>query len=275
MAHPILWVRRLRIGHALACPVRHHGDGGRVQFDRPQVIAKALQDRLQHPRMGGDVDGDTLKLHLARLQFRLQTIQRGLRTARHAQGRTIDRAQIQIITQQRPQLIRRQADRQHPPRRHRIEQSAAQMHQPDAILETHDPRHAGGGILAHGMPDQGGRFHAPAHPQLRQRIFDDHDQRQLHGWSLQPLIRRRLLPLFGQPDRTDIVIELALQHGQAALHPVAEHRLRLIQILRHARILRAATGEHEDHIRRIAHGFVVEHPARIIRAQRRRRLGMA
>ena len=66
---------------------------------------------------------------------------------------------------------------------------AAQMDETDAILERHHTGEAGGGILAHAVADQRRRCHAPGHPEPRQRVFDDHDQRQLDGRPLQPLHR--------------------------------------------------------------------------------------
>ena len=55
-----------------------------------------------------------------------------------------------------------------------------------------------------------------------------------------------------QPERADVVVELRLQHREAAVHPVGEDRLGLVEVARHAGVLRAAAGEHEDDLGRVA-----------------------
>ena len=66
---------------------------------------------------------------------RFEIVEGRLRSGGHTQLRGVDSTKVQIIAQHGRQLVCRQGDRQHATGRHRIEQLAAQMHQPDAILE--------------------------------------------------------------------------------------------------------------------------------------------
>ena len=146
------------------------------------------------------------------------------------------------------------------------------MHQPDAILERHHPGKARRRVLTHRVADQNVRLHPPAHPQLGQRIFGDHDQRQLHRRPLQRLVRHRLRARFGQPQRLEVIIEPRLKHLQPAIHPFREHRLGLVKVPRHAGILRPAAGKHEHDLGVIPHNAMLEHPPRVVLFQQRCRL---
>ncbi len=149
-----------------------------MQRDAAQKVTKTLQNRLQHLGMGGDVDGNALGFYLPRRQRFCQRLQRGIGTRDNTMARRIDRSHIQIARQQRAQLGLIQRNGQHAPRYYGVKQTAAQMHQADAIFKAHHPRKAGGRVLTQRMPDKGRRLHPPAVIQFRQRIVGDHDQRQ-------------------------------------------------------------------------------------------------
>ena len=122
----------------------------------------------------------------------------------------------------------RERHAEHPAFVNGIKELPAQMHQPDAILEAHHPGEASGGILAHRMADEGGGPHPPALPQLRQRVFGDHDQRQLHRGRGEPRGRRFHIGGVGQPQRADVVIEFGREDIEPAIHPVGEDRFGLV-----------------------------------------------
>ena len=212
--------------------------------------------------MRSNVDLDALILDLAGLQYLGQPVQRRLGAADGGQAGGIDAGNVQFLADQRLYLVQRQRDRQHAARRHGVKQPSAQQHQVDAILEPDHTGQTGGGILAHRMAHQRCGPHAPAEPQLRQRIFHDHDQRQLHRGLLQPGVCFGGIAV-GQPDGADIVVEALLQMLQPPVHPFGKDRLDLVKVARHARILRPATGEHEHHIRPGPQRVMGEHPARV------------
>ena len=176
MLHPVVGIGGLGVGDERAGPVRDERDLRRGQGDLAQIGAKARQDRVQQAAMGGDVDGDALVGDLLRIEPRGQCVQRGIGAGGDAERGAIHCRKVQILAQMGAQLVGRKRHGQHPAPLHAVHQLPAQMHQPDAILEADHTGQAGGGVLAHGMTDQRLRGHAPGHPELRQRIFDDHDQ---------------------------------------------------------------------------------------------------
>ena len=165
------------------------------------------------------------------------------------------------LAQQAPHLGSGQGHAEHAAHRHGVEQLAAQQHQADAVFERHHAGQAGRRVLAHAVADQSGGLHAPRHPQLRQRVLHDHDQRQLHRGALELLHRLRVLAGFWQPQGTDVVVQLFLQHVQAAVHPVLEHGLGGVELARHAGVLGTAAREHEHHLGVVAQVAVAEHAA--------------
>ena len=267
---PVIGAGGLFRGQRLPGPVRDHRQPRRMQGDRRQERAKTAQNWLQHPGMGGNVDGDALGFDPFGRQPRRQIDQRGIGAGDNGQFRCVHAGDIQIA-QMRAQGVQRQRHRQHPARRHRIEQCAAQMHQGDAILETQHPGQAGRRILAHRMADQRGGTDSPAFQHHRQRVFGDHDQRQLHRGLLERLVRPRFLPGFRQPECADVIAQPRLQHGQPAVHPFGKDRLGLIQIARHPGVLRTAAGEQEHHIGIVQRGMG-EHAAGVVGFEQCRRL---
>ena len=274
MADPVGGVGRLGRREVIAGTVGQDGDVWGVEGNGAQVIAKAGQDRLQHPRMGRDVDGDARGLDPRLGQTCRQIIERGLRARGHAEPRRIDRRDVECVAQPGTQRLGGEGHAEQAALGHAVEELPAQMHKPDAILEAHHACETGGGILAHGMTDEGGGGHTPALPQLRQCVFGDHDQRQLHRGLFQPLGGGGHIGGGGQPEGADVVIEFGLQHREATIHPFGKDRLCLVKIARHARILRAAAGEHEDDLGGIER-LVGEDAARIAFLQKRCRFFMA
>ena len=274
MRDPVVRARRLRVGDEPPRPVRDEGDRRRRQADAAQIVAEPAEDRLQHPGMGGDVDRDALAVDADRRQPGLQRVERRLRPGGHRQFRRVHARDVEIRPEMRREIARRQRHAQHAPGRHRVEELPAQVDEPDAILEGHHPGEAGGGVLAHRMADERAGLHAPGHPELGQRIFDDHDQRQLHRRPLQPEIGRgqRLDRRLGQPQRADVIVELRLQDREAAIHPFGEDRLGLVEIPRHPCILRAAAGKEEDDLRGLVDHGMGEDPPGLHRLQQARRL---
>ena len=208
VADPIFRIHRLRVGHQGARAVGSQRNLRRSQGDCTQIRAKFLKYRLQHPAVRSDIDSDPLTIHISLRQPGFEAIQRRLRPRRHRQFGPVHSGQIQIITHERPKVLRGQPNRQHPASGHRVKQTPAQMHQTDAILKGHDPSQAGRGVLSHGMAGQCSRRDAPTDPQLRQGHFRDHDQRQLQRGLQQRCIRRSLRPALRQPKCANIVFLL-------------------------------------------------------------------
>ena len=270
---PIARVGGLSVRHPGAGAVRQDRDAWRGQRDAAQEGLEFRQDRFQHPRMGGDVDRHALTVDAARDQRRLQRVDPVAGAGHHRQAGGVVAGQIQVVARLGHQLCRGQRHAEHAPRRDAVEQASAQFHQRDAILEPDHPRQAGGSVLAHRMTGQRLRDDTPADPQLRQRVFDDHDQRQLDRRAVQRLGRGLFLARLGQPQRPGVAVGQAFQHGKAAVHPVAEDRLGLIQAARHVDRLRAAAGEQEGGLGRRRHPVVVEDPAGVAGLQQLGRLG--
>ena len=296
MRHPIVRVHRLGITQAQTAAVGDDRQFRQVQRDGAQIGTEPVQNPLQHLAVGGDVDGDALHLDPFGQQFCGQIGQGGVGAGDDAEIRGVDRGQVHLMGRSggRPPHPRdiwtkmngkagkcaaqggfAERDGQHSARCHLVKQRAAQVDQADAVFEADHPGQGGGGVFAHRMADQQRGLHPPTDEQLRQRVFDDHDQRQLHRGAFQLVRRRRLGPRFGQPEGADVVIEFRLQHGEAAVDPVGKHRLGRVKVAGHAGVLRAAAGEHEHHLGIGPEMVVVEDFSRIGPFQKRRRLVMA
>src|SRR6056297_2728238 len=113
------------------------------------------------------------------------------------------------------------------------------------------------------MADERRRRDPPAHPELREGVFGDHDERELHRGRLEPRVGRRLGALLGEPDGADVVVELGAEDIEAPIHPFAEHRLGIVEIAGHVRVLRPAAGEHEDRVGTVADLRMSIDPARV------------
>ncbi len=265
---PVAGIGRLLRRQGLPGAVRNDRNGRRAEINPVEISPEAIQNWCEHPRMGGDVDGDAPVFDPVLLEPVGKTVQRRRRTGGHRQLRRVDPREIEIFGLEIGlQRLRRQLDRDHAARRDRIEERAAQMHEADHVFKAHHARQTGGDVLAHGMPGQSCGLHAPGHPELGQRIFDNGDQRQLHRGLGELGIGRLFLAFCRQPKRTDVIGDMRLERCQPLVHPVAEDRLGLIEIARHARVLRTAAGEQEHCLRHIAgrviHRLVGEDAARI------------
>ena len=272
---PVIRVGRLRRRDRLAAAVRHEGHGGRLQVEPGEEGAVVLEDRGQHARMRGDVDGDALPVDLGGGQPFLQGVEGGIGAGDGGQFRAVHAGDVEILAHEGAGGLEAERDAEHAARGHGVEEAAAQQHQVDQVFEAHDTREAGGDVFAHGMAHHGGGFHAPAHPELRQRVFHDGDQRQLHRGFLERLGGGGAGLGFGQPERADVVIELRLQMVEAPVHPFGEDRLGLVEVARHVGILRAAAGEHEHHLGRVAKPVMGEDAAGVAFLQQPGGLGMA
>ena len=267
---PVFRVGRLLGRQPRAAAVRHHRDRRRGKRDRPQEGAPFVQDRVEHPRMRGDVDGDALTLDPAFGQRGLQRVQ-SVHGPRHdAERGAVDGGEVQPLAPDGggfgQRLGRRQRHAEHAARRNPVEQLPAQQHQPHPVAEPEHAGKAGGGVFAHAVPAQRRRLDAPRHEQLRQRVFDDEQQRQLDRRALERGVGVGFGTLFGQPQRTRIGARQLGQDREALVHPVAELGLGRVKIAGHSRILRAAAGEHEGDRRlgRTGNQVVAEDAARIL-----------
>ena len=250
--NPVKRIGGLSSAQGLTVLIGDDGQPGRAQPDAAQVGLETAQDGFEHARMGRNVDLHALWLHIPRTQQGFQTVQRILGPRDHTEFGRVHAGHVQRWLHQGTHFCRRQRHAEHAARRNGVEQPTAQQHESDAVLERHHASQAGSRVLTHAVAHQRCWLDTPRHPQLRQRVFHDHDQRQLHRRSLEFLHRFGMLLRVGQPHRADVVIQLLLQQVQTLIHPVLEHRFGGVKLPGHARVLRTTTREHEHHLRIVA-----------------------
>ncbi len=175
--------------------------------------------------MRGNVDRHAVAVDVARGQHCLETRQRLVRARHDAKPRRIHGGKAEIARHQRLQRIHWHRHGQHAATRHGFEQAAAQVHQAHHVPETHDPRNAGGGVLAHGMAEQGARLHALRHPQPRERHFENGDRRKLDRGRLKGRVRFGARPFVEEPGGADALRRFGRQIAEAFFDPAAEFRL--------------------------------------------------
>ena len=115
----------------------------------------------------------------------------------HAKRGPIYRRERQILRQPLACIGFAQSNRQHRAMRKRLHQTSARGDQPQSIFEGEDACQARRNKFADAMPDHKVRLNAPAHPQLRQRIFD-RENRRLRQDGLRHLVPQIVRDCFGR-----------------------------------------------------------------------------
>jgi hypothetical protein len=261
MGDPVVGTGRLGIRQHLSRSVGDDRDLWRRKLHPGKMRAEGGKDAFQHLRMRRDVDGDAGGVDVVGLEAFREVLEPRVGAGNDGQFRRVDGRNVEIA-EVRLQRGFGEGDRQHPARRHRVEKLPAQANEADGGFQRHHARDTGGGVFAHAVPDQHGGPDAPAFPQLRQGYFDDQDQRQLLRGATQCLGSGGLLPFGGEPERAGLGLGVA-EGGEAPVHPFGEDGFGLVQIARHVRVLRAAAGEHEDHVGAVAQPALGEDAAGI------------
>ena len=156
----------------------------------------------------------------------------------------------------------RRHHRQHRPARQRRDELPAACNQPQRILERHHAGQRGSDVLADAVSDHRRRPDAPRSPQLRQRVADDEQRRLGPSRVTQLLGRPRPSPLRREQQLPQIGAKVRLENARAAIDGAANDRLRSIESLGHARVLRSLTREHE-HDRTLGCGDARGHALRL------------
>src|SRR5579871_774600 len=112
-------------------------------------------------------------------------------TGKHAEVRTIDSRQTEILTEQRPHFRFRQTNRQHAASGQLLYQPPAGRQQPQRIFQREYAGQTRRHILADAMPEHRLWLYSPFLPELRHRIRDD-KQRRLRDVGLLQLPLDRL-----------------------------------------------------------------------------------
>ncbi|NKA55413.1 hypothetical protein GO279_04174 [Ralstonia solanacearum] len=248
--------------------VGHKGNRRRPQGEPGHAVGKGRQDRLRHGRMERVRSRQAPMRDALGIQPTLQRRDRRCLAGHHAALAAVDRGQGQRPIQLRAQAGFVQRHAQHRAGGQALHQAATLGNQHQGVVDGKDAGQAGRHVFAHTVADQRGRLHAPVHPQPGERVLDD-EQRGLRrlGPGQRQVAR---LGVAVAVERLDQIESRSLaQHLRAPIHHGAERGDLLVQLARHADLLRALPGKHEHH--RCRHGrphLRREHAPRIARAQR-------
>ena len=273
MGDPVIGAGRLGCRKGFAAAVGDDGNLRRRERHAGQMGAEIGEDRFQHLAVGRDVDGDAGGVDPIGLEPLGQRLEPVIGAGDDGEFGGVDGGDVQIAQIGGERRFRERHGK-HPACRDGVEELAAQVDEADHAFQRHHARDAGGGVFAHGMADEGCGLDAPAFPQAGQRDFHDQDQRELQRGAAEAFGGLRLGPRFGKPEGADVDGGQAVEDGEAPVHPFGEDRFGFIEVARHVRILRAAAGEHEDDIGRVAHPALGEDAAGIGGFQHRGRLVM-
>src|SRR6056297_3078172 len=106
MSDPVVRISRVFVRDKDARAVGQEGSLRGGELNRAQIIAKTVENWLEHARMRCDVDGDPLTLDIFRAEALLQPVERRFRPRSHAQPRPVYTRQVEIFPQIGFQLLR-------------------------------------------------------------------------------------------------------------------------------------------------------------------------
>ncbi len=243
---PVCGVARFRGREPGPGQVGDDRNGGCGQRRSPEERLEAIENRLQHPGMGGDVDRNAARVQPVGDELLAERLERLVGPRHDAKLRCVDGGDVEIVGEPRGERFVRQGDAQHAAGRNFLEQLAAQADEVDRALEAQDTGDARGRVLAHRMANQGRRLHAPAHPKTRDGDLDDEDGRKLQRRAQQAFGGVGRVGARGQPHVTDLARGGRRQIGEPFVDNSAERGLVAIERARHMRILCAAARKQED-----------------------------
>ena len=272
MAHPIERVARLRVAQPVAGQVRDDRDRRRVEADATQERLEAAQDRLQHARMRGDVDRDARGLDALIAQPLRESLEIPVAAGDDAELGRVDRGEIELRRQQAGQGGGRDRDAQHAAGLDRVEQFAAQAHEPHRVAQAQNAGDAGGGVLAHRMADQRNRRNTLPNPVACHRDLYGEDRRKLQRGAQKDARGFGRIETAVHPDAPRLGGRIGRQRRQRLVDIGAETRILTVEHAGHAGMLGSAAGKEEDGALRRLDGGMGEGAPRLGIAQQRHRL---
>jgi hypothetical protein len=123
----------------------------------------------------------------------------------------------------------------------RLHESATGRDDSQAVIEAQDAGDHGGDVLARAVPGDDGGSHTPRGPQLGERELQS-EQRRL---GVHHLIEKAARP---EQDLVETMVESTAQGLVASLDRRSEDGLIGVQLMAHAGVVRAVTGEEEHDI---------------------------
>ncbi len=161
----------------------------------------------------------------------------------HAQLWAIGGGQPDAVGQTRLDDAGGGAHRQHGAAGLRLHQAPARRDQGQRIGQSEDARLTRGHEFTHAVAQHGGRAHAPASPQLGQRILDGEQGGLRVLGSLQKGRRLRALGRLREEQSAQVAHKVRSQDLGAGVDRPPHDGLVLIEGARHVRVLRALAGE--------------------------------
>src|SRR5690606_19806770 len=126
------------------------------------------EDRLEHPRVRGDVDRDGFRLDALALELGDEAREHFVRARDHAELRGVHGGEVEgPAFEALLELVGGETDTGHSPELNPFEELAAAMDEPHGVLEAEDSGDAGCGVLTHRVPDERLGAEAVTHPQSR------------------------------------------------------------------------------------------------------------
>ena len=159
-----------------------------------------------------------------------------------AAARLVDRGDVDLTVEVLADRLGAQRHRDHDATRRGMHQAGAHRDHLDGRLDVEDAGDGARDVLADAVPGQRRGLDAVALDQFRQRVLDG-EQRGLGPVGALQIAGRALEDLGAQVDT-----ELLAEPGRALVEVLGEHRLGVIQAACHPDVLRALTGEQEDHL---------------------------
>ena len=169
-----------------------------------------------------------------------ESIDGGRRAGDDAGRGAVVGCELHLGRQQRHQLGRGRAHRQHRAGRQRLHQCAALGHQTHGILQRHHSRQRGGDKLADAVADQGRWLQATCLPHAGQRVLD------AEGGRLRDLGLRQPLGVVTEEDAASVESDMAFERSEAFVVGGAELGHRFVDRAAHAHVLPALAREGED-----------------------------
>ena len=269
-----------RVGQlAGSCPcaggVGEHGNRRVAQLRPDEFVPERGDDRVDQRGVGRRGDVETSDVDPFADKLIMQTLDGGGRPRHHRLRRSVDHRQREVVGQERDDVGLGERDRQHGAGRQAVEQLPAPDDELHRLGKGEDAGHARRGVRAEAVANDRSGRDAQAHPELRQRVLHDEHRRLADAHATK--LGRRLLGGRGvAATRVEHAaqIEPEVGHGQVAslVDVLAERGIGLVQLAAHADVLPALSREHEDDrpLAGLARGR--DHPGRVGRGQRARRV---
>ena len=219
-----------------------NGNRGRVEAHARHALAECVEHAVEQARMRGDVDVQAAAFDAARrpaaVPVRRST---SSETGGDAQVGRVDGGDVELQALHQLRAVRLPADRPTACRRPaRLRTAGRAAPRWPAHRQRHHAGQAGRRVFAGAVADDGGGLHAPALPQLGQRVFE----REQRGHRVAGPLQRALQPAAS--------CAIALEHhGAQVARRIGRHqREAFVHRLRERGLRAAARGPRRDSARR-------------------------